>query len=208
MTRGLSLRTKDAHGWRPSILLVVVLLHVVIVFLLVRGRPSIFPATSGYDPLVVIFLRDKTRATADGEAAPNAAASPHIRELDRGKHEPLPEAAIAPPPEALQPKIDWNREAELAAQNAAADSGKDYRDLSQLSPSQQSWIKQNHMEPVPPGISWRHPRVEFTADGFPIIWINDHCVSVPAMMFLVFCHIGHIEANGDLFKHMHDPAAP
>jgi len=27
-------------------------------------------------------------------------------------------------------------------------------------------------------------------------------------MFLVFCHIGHIEANGDLFKHMHDPAAP
>lgn len=202
------MRTKDVHGWRPLILLAVVLLHIVIVLLLVRERPSIFLATIGYDPLVVIFLRDKTHATADGEAAANAAASPHIRELDRRKREPLPEAAIAPPSEALQPKIDWNREAELAAQNGGADSDKHYRDLSRLSPSQQNWIKQNHMEPVPPGISWRHPRVEFTSDGFPIIRINEHCVSVPAMMFLVFCHIGHIEANGDLFKHMYDPAAP
>jgi hypothetical protein len=199
---------KDVHGWRPLILLVVVLSHIVIVLLLVRERPSMFSATRGYDPLVVIFLRDRTRATADGEAAPNVTATPHIRELDRKKHEPLPEAAMAPPPEVPQPKIDWDREAELAAHNGGADSGNHYRDLSQLSPSQQDWIKQNHLQPVPPGISWKHPRVEFTSDGFPIIWINDHCVSVPAMMFLVFCHIGHIEANGDLFKHMYDPAAP
>jgi len=41
--------------------------------------------------------------------------------------------------------------------------------------------------------------------GIPIIWVNDHCVVVPLMMFMMFCQVGHIEANGDLFKHMRDP---
>jgi hypothetical protein len=64
------------------------------------------------------------------------------------------------------------------------------------------------MEPVPPGIPWAHPRVEYTEGGLPIIWVNDHCVVVPMMMFLMFCKVGHIEANGDLFKHMQEPREP
>lgn len=48
-----------------------------------------------------------------------------------------------------------------------------------------------------------YPRFEFDRhSGLPIFWINDHCVLVT---LLVFCSIGHIEANGDLLKHMRDP---
>jgi hypothetical protein len=35
-----------------------------------------------------------------------------------------------------------------------------------------------------------------------LIWINDHCVLFTLM---VFCGIGKIEVNGELFKHMRDP---
>jgi len=57
-----------------------------------------------------------------------------------------------------------------------------------------------------PGIAWTHPRFEFDrSTGLPVLWINDHCVMIT---LLVFCGIGHIEANGDLFKHMRDPHAP
>jgi hypothetical protein len=62
------------------------------------------------------------------------------------------------------------------------------------------------MEPMPPGIEWTHPRFEFDRhSGLPILWINDHCVLVTLM---VFCGIGHIEANGELLKHMRDPHDP
>jgi len=59
------------------------------------------------------------------------------------------------------------------------------------------------MAPMPPGIEWRHPRFEFDRNsGLPVLWINDHCVLVT---LIVFCGIGKIEANGDLFKHLRDP---
>lgn len=114
------------------------------------------------------------------------------------------------PPAPPQPKIDWEREAELAAQNAVAAAEKqgNYRDLSALSAAQLSWVRRNHLEPAPPGIAWTHPRVEIQKGGLPIIWINDHCIAVPVMMLMVFCKIGHIEANGGLFDHMRDPRNP
>jgi hypothetical protein len=122
------------------------------------------------------------------------------------KHERIAENAISVPPEvAPQSTIDWQHEAELATQNflANAEREKNYRDLSGLSAAQLNWIRQNHMKPAPPGIAWRHPRFEFDRQtGLPMFWINDRCVWV---MLMVFCGIGHSEADGGLFKHMHDP---
>lgn len=125
--------------------------------------------------------------------------------------EPTPDTPVPLPDTAtIRPWTDWEHEAELAAQNgvAAAERDKNYRNLSGLAPEQLAWIRRNHMEPVPPGIPWRHPRVEYSEGGFPLIWVNDHCVVVPMMMLMMFCQVGHIEANGDLFKHMHDPREP
>jgi hypothetical protein len=112
--------------------------------------------------------------------------------------------------EEKPPKIDWEKEAELAIQNAIANADQQsaFRNLSALSPEQRSWVRQNHLAPAPPGIPWKYRRVEVAEGGFPIIHINDHCVAIPFLMMMVFCKIGHIEAKGDLFKHMrdlHDP---
>jgi hypothetical protein len=141
---------------------------------------------------------------AAGLAAPRPAPAP---KAPSGKHQPASDHAITLPPEAPQrPDIDWQREAELAAQNAVADAEREgnFRDLSSLTPLQRDWITRNHMEPAPPGIHWQHPRVQFIDRGvpIPIIWINDRCVLI---IPLVFCGIGHISANGDLFEHMRDP---
>jgi hypothetical protein len=118
---------------------------------------------------------------------------------------PAPDNAITLPPGAPpRPSVDWQHEAELAAQNAVADAEREgkFRDLSSLTPLQLDWIERNHMEPAPPGIHWKRPRVEIQPGGLPIIWINERCVLVIVM---VFCGIGHIEAEGGLFNYMRDP---
>jgi hypothetical protein len=200
--RDVLLTTKDSHDWRPLICLAVLISHAVIVLLLIRtARQAIFSPRSAGEPLVVMLLHDKVPATAEPVIphAPVSGARPAIRE-------PLSNGAIAVPPEAPpQPKIDWEREAELVARNYVAGTEKqnNYRDLSALSAAQLSWLRQNRMEPTQPGIQWQHPRFEFDRhSGLPIFWIDDRCVLV---MLMVFCGIGRIEANGDLFKHMRDP---
>jgi hypothetical protein len=160
-----------------------------------------------YEPLVLMFLPRKAPAAAV-VTLPPAAESSHAATRP-SKHEAAPDNAISTPL-TEPPPPDWAHEAELTAQNsvAADEREKSYRDLSGLSPAQRSWIKQNHMEPVRPGIPWKHPRVEYTEGGLPIIWVNDQCVIVPLMAMMMFCKIGRIEPNGDLFKHMRDPHEP
>ena len=110
-----------------------------------------------------------------------------------------------------QPRIDWARAAERAALDGAAELERQvgYRDLaalsSALSPAQREWLKQQKIEPVPAGIRWAPARVEVTPEGLPIIHVNEHCIVIPMLAFLMFCHVGHIEANGHLFDRMRDP---
>jgi hypothetical protein len=181
----------------------------VIVLLVIREARLVISSSNNPDePLVLMLLHDRAQAATDAVTPRRAAISPHaaVSKNPTVIPEPVPDNSITVPPEAPpQPKIDWEREAELAAQNgvASAEKQKNYRDLSALSPAQLSWIKRNHMEPMPPGIQWHHPRFEFDRNsGLPVLWINDHCVLVTLM---VFCGIGKIEANGDLFKHLRDP---
>ena len=204
------MRTRDRH-WRPLAFLAVLISHIVIVLIVLRtGRLRISSPADSYEPLILMLLHDSIRVPP--EAAPQRptpvprAAGSSAR---AAKPESVPDSAITLPPAVPPPpEIDWQREAELAAQNGAADTEKqrNYRNLAGLSPEQLSWIKRNHMQPMPPGIEWTHPRFEFDShSGLPIFWINDHCVLVTLM---VFCGIGKIEANGELFKHMgdgHDP---
>jgi hypothetical protein len=200
--RDALLTTKDSHGRRPLIFLAVLISHAVIVLLLMRtARQAIFSPRSADEPLIIVLMHDKTAPTAEN-------ATPHapVSRAHTATREPVSNNAIAVPPEVPpQPNIDWEREAELVARNevAGAEKQDNYRDLSALSAAQLRWLKQNHMEPMPPGIQWQHPRFEFDRySGLPVLRINDHCVLV---MLMVFCAIGHIEANGDLFKHMRDP---
>jgi hypothetical protein len=189
---------KDRRYWRPLVFIAVLMSHAVIVLLFIRSaRLLISSPRDSFEPLVLMLLHDDARAAPDALTPPRA---------------PVPPRRVVSPPAAApyaqappQPKIDWEQEAASAAQNYIADAEKQkkYRDLSALSPEQLSWSKRNHMQPMPPGIAWTHPRFEFDRhSGLPIFWINDHCVLVTLM---VFCGIGKIEVNGELFKHMREP---
>jgi len=207
--RDSPLQINETREWRPLILLAVLVSHVIVVNFVMRAARLVIASPTGFDqPLILMFLPHRAPAqhAALKPRGPESAAS---RPPSTG--EPTPDTVVPPLDTATtQPWTDWEHEAELAAQNgvAAAEHDKNYRNLAGLSPQQLAWIKRNHMEPVPPGIPWRHPRVEYSEGGLPIIWVNDHCVVVPMMMFMMFCQVGRIEANGDLFKHMHDPHEP
>jgi hypothetical protein len=198
---------QDTRDRRPLVFLAVLVSHAVIVLLLVRAvRQPISPHNDPYEPLVLVFLHDGARAITNAVMTRRPDVSPpEVPRAPDLKLEPVPDDAIEAPPQAPPPPaIDWEHEAELAARNGVAEAEKQrkYRDLSALSAEQLSWAKKNHMEPAAPGIQWTHPRFEFDAhSGLPVFWINDHCVLVTLM---VFCAIGHIEANGNLFKHMGD----
>ena len=200
----------DTRDRRPLVFLAVLVSHAVIVLLLTRAaRQPISPQNDSLEPLVVMFLHDGARAVTNAVTPRRPDVSPPtVPGVPALKLEPVPDGATEAPPEAPPSAIDWQHEAELAARNGVADAEKqrNYRDLSALSAEQLSWAKKNHMEPAAPGIQWTHPRFEFDAhSGLPVFWINDHCVLVTLM---VFCGIGHIESNGELFKHMGDPHDP
>ena len=186
--------------------MVVVLFHGVIAILLTREPRLTLPLRIVSEPLILTFL-NKTPPNHATTAAPSrSAAKPrkaNERESASGEAVPTPNET-APSAPQQPPPIDWAHEADLAVENslAKAEREKNYRDLAGLSPKQLDWVRRNHMAPMTAHIQWNHPRYEFDPSiGLPILWINDHCVMVTVM---VFCAIGHIEANGEIFKNMRE----
>lgn len=168
-------------------------------------------ATPLNEPLLLFLLPHEIRAP-DAVMYPRRADKPPSAS-SRARAAGPPAAAdhsLPVSPREPPPRIDWDKEAELATQNAisTADKNNSYRNLSALSPEQLSWVRQNHLEPAAPGIPWKYRRVEIAEGGLPIIHINDHCVAIPFLMMMVFCRIGHIEPKGDLLEHMRDPRDP
>jgi len=197
------LKTKDSRASRPLIVLIVLISHAVIMLVVIREDRLASSAKRLYEPLLVMLLDGKASEIKDA-----AAEAPQSRS-NAVQHKPVPHDAITLPPEMPgQPKIDWEHESELATQNFIADAEKEkaYRNLSGLSADQLDWIKKNHMKPAPPGFEWQHPRFEFDPNsGLPMFWISDHCVLITLM---IFCGIGHSQANGSLFQHMRDTKPP
>jgi hypothetical protein len=199
-----ALKTIDTCGTRPLIFLIVLMSHVVIVVVIVReGRLVLLPK-GAHEPLLLMLLRGEAPAIHSAQTPRAKGSRPHAPKRER-----VAENAIDAPP-GLPPEshIDWQHEAELAAQNFLADAEKEknYRDLSGLSAAQRDWIKKNQMKPAPPGIAWQHPRFEFDRQtGLPMFWINDRCVWI---MLMVFCGVGHTEADGGLFNHLRDLLEP
>jgi hypothetical protein len=200
----------DMRTRRPLILLVVLLSHIAMVSLILRAERQRKSPSLSRESLVLLILPNGTRNTADVQALTQPEAKPPISRSKVRSLNSRQDDVVTATPEKLPPAIDWEKEAEIASNNAItnADTQNAYRNLSALSPAQRSWVRQNHLEPARPGIQWKYRRVEVAEGGFPIIHINDHCIIVPFLMMMVFCQIGHIEPKGDLFDHMRDAHNP
>jgi hypothetical protein len=200
---------------RQLIFLAVVVLHGAAVLLLLRATHQFqTPVRTAVEPLVFLLLRSREQppVTTTSADTPLNSKAPERRQPTPAR-DSQPETAQAEtsraihPPSETAPKIDWQKEAELAAQNGVANADKEraYRNLGGLSDAQLKWVRDNHMVQMEPGIVWAHPRVEIDkATLIPIVHINDHCVLV---LVFVFCSVGHIKPNSHLLDHMHDAPA-
>jgi hypothetical protein len=208
--RALLLSIRDARDWRPLVFLAVLTFHAAFVALILHSaRMPISRSTLMSEPLLLLLLLPHKSGIADDfSPSRHSASQPPAAKSHPSKPDAETSNAPTPPPEP--PKIDWEKEAALATQNAIANANKEngYRNLSALSPEQLRWVRENQLVPAPPGIAWTYRHVEITQSGFPIIHINDHCVAIPFLMMMVFCKIGRIEPNGDLFAHMRDRNNP
>jgi len=64
--RDFLLSTRDTRDWRPLILLAVLMFHMAIVLLVIRAaRLPISLSTPMNEPLLLLLLPHKARATAD-----------------------------------------------------------------------------------------------------------------------------------------------
>lgn len=190
---------------RAIILLFVIVGHGMLVMYWVHSTSVLRRFLPRSDPMIVHFLRQ----ALDKSTASERQGTSKIprRRFSRASHATDASTAISVPTPLSAP-VDWQHEAELTIGDIRkrADKENGYRNLAGLSPAQLEWIKRNHLEPMPPEFKWSHSRRVEVVDGIPIYILNDHCVLVA--LIIPVCAIGHIEPNGDLFKHMHDPKPP
>jgi hypothetical protein len=181
--------------------------HAGGVWLIIRAASSSNPVSTPANDSIVLLVLPQEAPVSATVPAPVASRKRQKAVADvagASPSEPPASPSVDASPEP--PQVDWDNEIELAAKSAMAATGREnaYRNLAALSPEQLAWVRHNQLEPAAPGIAWKYRRVEITEGGFPIIHINEHCVAIPLMMMMVFCKIGHIEANGKLFEHMRD----
>jgi len=180
-----------------STIVVVVALHIAACWLfLATTRPLTIAAISQRLQLVFITppvsparTRRSQRASQQNTAAapaaqPNTAASSKERS-------------------AIHPPIDWAGELDRAARDSVpAEPPREPRDFGFPHASTARSSK-------PPEFSWSHTRthrVESIPGGGLLVHVNDNCVLVLIPLPFFACAPGKKPANGDLFKHLHDPS--
>jgi hypothetical protein len=176
------------------VLLAVIAAHLAVIYVAIRANPTLrFSAAKPSERIRLVYL--PAPAPAEGRSftdlpkpAPTRQGT-KIHEADSATRSNVPDSPLVSilPTEQAPPLIDWEKEAELAAQNSIKPDG--YRNLSGLSPEQLKWISDNQFVPEPPGIAWKRPVLDHTPDGMLIIRLGDRCVIMPPLP-MVFCKIG------------------
>jgi hypothetical protein len=148
--------------------------------------------------------------------------SARLRDLPAQPVQPVPSSdrpkAPRPPDRRHQPPdpprssapitIDWAKEATLSAERQVAAAEEADRRASAFARNGRSSVIELDTAPEPePRFGWSHARthrIERTADGATILWLNDRCAIVLSALFPV-CTLDKPKANGALFEHMRDP---
>lgn len=202
----------DTHNsaQRRWTLAIVLAIHIAVCWLLLKtARPiKIWSASS---ILELIYLAPASTEGSRRTSAParylrlpprhGAALSPSLPPLP-----PIQPSTAVPGEEsnAIHPSIDWADELTRAAREVAA----------RASAPQPREFGAPHVAaappPKPPEFGWarsRAHRIE-TGPGVTAIRLGDHCVITFTPLPFPVCNLGETEANGDLFKHLHDPPPP
>jgi hypothetical protein len=177
----------------------VLALHLsAIWFLMARSR--VFARRTDSDSFEIVLIAPS--APPEQKSREPAAARASSRGVPISRAPSVQQAPPAQESNAIHPPIDWADELSRAARNATLDkSARMPRDfgLPQL--------------PAPPAgapqFDWDYAathRLEKIPGGGLLVNLNDRCVLVFLPFPFPFCGIGKKPANGDLLKHMGDPA--
>lgn len=173
------------------VLLAVIAAHLAIIDVAIRAAPTLkFIAWQLGEQITLVYVpppvATEDRASRDTPTATPSRQRTHKDTAPQNRNPESPLISI-PSPEQPPPPIDWEKEAELAAQSAIKPD--EYRNLSGMSAEQRKWITDHQFVPEPPGIAWKRPVLDHTPEGMPIIHLGDRCVIMPPLP-MVFCKIG------------------
>jgi hypothetical protein len=185
-----------------SIIAAVAALHIAAVWVLLSATQP-FAMRSLPQSLQLVFI-------APTISAPERPARKWLPRSPRSlQPNPTPSTPVephpAPPGEVANPShppIDWAGELDRAVRDAAAaEASRKPLDFgfpqAPAGPSSKS-----------PEFGWSYApthRVESMPGGGLLVNLNDNCVIVISPLPFFVCALGKKPANGDLFKHMHDP---
>jgi hypothetical protein len=180
---------------RPTVLLAVVLFHCLLAILLTRVNWLRLQPPVESEPFNVIFLPHTISSHANASSRTNAITAPAATEAPQktAKNAAATDDAISTPSQAPPPPpIEWMHEAELAIQNgmAKAETERQYRNLSRLSPSQLAWARR------------MHPAL-MNADSVFEVKHDSHCAFIGTVFFCEM-KIGRRKVRWDLFKNMRE----
>lgn len=192
---------------RLSVLAVVVALHIAVCWMLLEvTRPLKIRTASA--SLELTYLTFVVPESAPRTPAPARPSQPPLREgaaipPSNRRRPPSQPSAVAPAEEdnAIHPPIDWAHELNrTATESASGEAAPKPREFGAP-----------HVAPTPPAkppeFGWSHSRTHRLEKdpGRLGIHLGDHCVISFTPLPSAVCSPGNREANGDLFKHMHDP---
>jgi hypothetical protein len=189
---------------RPTVLLLVVMIHAAL--LLVASRRVTRVDTRSEEPLIFLALPEHAQVPAP--AASVAAVPSKKPAAPRDTQLVIIPAPAPPAADNPAAPIDWNAEAELAI--------KQYAELAMATPPR-ALDKHGAGADFNGGLGPdREKKAEFAWDrthtqrivpiegGGMLIRLSDHCVFVVFPLPFVGCGIGKIPVHGDLFDHMRD----
>lgn len=200
--RAVSLgRARDLSASQFIAIGAVVLLHAAIFALLISARARRLDSHTDNTSMTLIVIPPV--------ATPRVVVHEHVTPVPRSRENVILPPAIPTetmPPIEERPRIDWTREAALAARHQVDAIELERRRARGFTPEAQS-REPEILAPPTPEFGWSHnaQRVEALPEGGILIHVSERCVLVVSVMVLPACGIGEIPVNGDLFEHMNDP---
>jgi hypothetical protein len=196
------------HRFRVACIVALVLgVHVAALwYLLATSRLIVRQSdTNGLEIVPIV----RARNLPDLSAAPEQKLTGRRAGPAAPSHQPAGSSFIQPPVQAeaqsnaIHPPVDWADELNQAAKNATADK-------SAQAPRDFGFPQLPSAPAKAPQFDWDYAathRVEQIPEGGILINLNDRCVLILFPFPFMACRIGDMPANGELFKHMGDPAA-